>query len=393
MRTTYARPVAVVIALFLAACTSTPRQTTLMRTQSGLEVSTAELRVRVRAMAPRMVGIIQAAATEVVLAHPHDLRVRQETRLWMTHAIPEMQRSLFQPDPMAAVVDVAAYVMQTTFYFTEGLGSKQSEEVLSIVLTACNELKAEVDNMLRLIDPDRDPVKGWARVEKWARNHPIEAHFSARASTVQLLARFTASEHRGGLKAVSQVSDQIDDLAGRLDLLTATAPALARATTAYLLEALLARDDVSGLLTGAEEIPGKIETISHQIPYERELILESVTEESQVIREWARAERLETLTFVSAERLAILGAVEAERTSILEAVQAEREAILATIHAERIATMQDLQVIVGESLITARVEVVDHAIDRLAVLGGLALLVVVILTVFVTFMLRGSLRG
>ena len=39
-----------------------------------------------------------------------DLESRQEARMWMTHAIPEMQRALFQPDPFAAVVDAAAYV-------------------------------------------------------------------------------------------------------------------------------------------------------------------------------------------------------------------------------------------------------------------------------------------
>jgi hypothetical protein len=82
---------------------SSPRQTKLMKS-TEMTISAAALRVQVRSLADRFSGLMEEAG-EAVLTTDSDPRRRRNALLWLTNGIPAMQQALFQPDPLAALVD------------------------------------------------------------------------------------------------------------------------------------------------------------------------------------------------------------------------------------------------------------------------------------------------
>ena len=81
-----------------------------------MTVSASALRVQVRSLADRFSGLMEDAGEEV-LATETDPRRRRNALLWLTNGIPAMQQALFQPDPLAALVDACFLIAQLRGYF------------------------------------------------------------------------------------------------------------------------------------------------------------------------------------------------------------------------------------------------------------------------------------
>jgi hypothetical protein len=95
---------AVILVFVVAACvTSGPRQTKLMR-GTQMAVSAAALRVQVSSLADRFSGLMEDIGEEVLLDEQDPSR-RRNAPMWLTNGIPAMQQALFQPDPLAALLD------------------------------------------------------------------------------------------------------------------------------------------------------------------------------------------------------------------------------------------------------------------------------------------------
>ena len=96
---------------FIVSCTTkTPRQTKLMQ-KTDLTISAATLRIQVRSLADRYSGLMEKAG-ETVLAQEDDPRLRRNALMWLTNGIPAMQQALFQPDPLAALLDAWFLIAQ-----------------------------------------------------------------------------------------------------------------------------------------------------------------------------------------------------------------------------------------------------------------------------------------
>lgn len=103
--------VALLLIVVVAACvTSGPRQTKLMKS-TKMTVSASELRVEVRSLADRFSGLMEEAG-EDVLKHETETERRRHALMWLTNGIPAMQQALFQPDPVAAMLDAWFLIAQ-----------------------------------------------------------------------------------------------------------------------------------------------------------------------------------------------------------------------------------------------------------------------------------------
>ena len=69
-----------------------------------MTISAAALRVQVRSLADRFSGLMEDVGEEVLREELDPARQRNAL-LWLTNGIPAMQQALFQPDPLAALLD------------------------------------------------------------------------------------------------------------------------------------------------------------------------------------------------------------------------------------------------------------------------------------------------
>jgi len=350
--------------LATAGCSTAPQESVILREHTDLKVSTSQLRYNVRSLAKPFSGIIEGAADRI-LAHATTPEERITALRFKIGGVPAFQGALFEPDPVAAVFDVAALIMQTRIYVEEGPGETLPPLVKEGVLRALQTMR---DRVLRLGERLGTTPEGqanfWATAEEWAREHPMTDGFTSRETTQVMFAEYLAKESGGLVAMARRVEETASDLTWRFDVYGEYIAKQIRWQGELMLEEALvlgipqrAVESVEPVQVGVAELPFDVET-------QRELILAAVRAERGLILEWISSERIDTLEFAQLERKAIEDLVGRERQLVLEAVRAEREAVLAEVSLQRAAAMEDLGRISGEALETSQVLVIDHLVWR-----------------------------
>ncbi|MEJ2190201.1 MAG: hypothetical protein P8Y93_12475 [Acidobacteriota bacterium] len=375
---------AAILAIVLAACSArAPRQTKLMQ-KTDLTISAAQLQVQVRSLAGRFSGLMEQAGTEV-LRQTDDPEIRRGALQWLTNGIPAMQTALFAPDPLAALLDGWFLVAQMHFYFEDPEGNDIPQQYADIALRALDIMEADIRSIVTRAGSEASYQEGRQLVYDAARNTTISGSFVSRQGSAIVLSEFTARAASGTLKSIGALTETVDDIIARFDLYAEYLPKQARWQAQLLLleEGL---DGVGSAISNLEYLEMVAADVARLTPL-AESLPELVTEERLAVLEALDTQLTRILRFVEqqrvtvmhedlrAERQAILDALRDERIAVLAAAASERQIILETLHEERLATFEDLDALIEDS--------VGREIDRLFVraliliavlLGGLALL-------------------
>ncbi|MCP3137518.1 chemotaxis protein [Pyxidicoccus xibeiensis] len=320
---------AVVLAALLCACATldAPRSELAERVgRSDLDVSA--LRVRVRDLARRFSGLLEATADDLAerSASPE---VRRQMLTFKANAVPAMQGALFQPDPVAALVDAWALLAQLQDVLSQR-AEGASPELVAEARRSLDDMESQVEALWREVSGRDDVSPARARVHAWAAEHPLTGPLVTRESTAPLLASVTEASGGGLLKQAAGLLEDTRDITARVDLYAASLPRQAR----WQAE-LVATDALSApaLQTATAELARTVD------------ILDRVGSVAA-----------NTPALVARERVAVLEALSQERQAVLAGVGRERVAVLEALHAERVGTLEQLDGLA--------VGWVDHAFDR-----------------------------
>lgn len=370
------------VVVSVAACsTSGPRQTQLMKS-TDMTISAAALRVQVRSLADRFSGLMEEAGEQVLLTET-DPNKRRSALLWLTNGIPAMQQALFQPDPLAALVDAWFLIAQLRGYFTgvavHGMKGQHQELAHRVLDSMETDIKLIIDNA----GPDTNYERGRQLVYEKAALHPIDDSFASRRGSAALLAEFTARAGGSALKSIGSVTESVDDLVARIDLNAEFIPKFARWQAMLFamdggyetIPADLAHLEHLEMFAGeVERLSPLVEALPDLVADERIAVLEAL--DAYLTRTLAFVDHQRTTLMrddVKAEREAILNAVRKERIAVLEAFAEERAIILTALRDEREATFRDLDQLMGEAF-TREIDKLFHRGLVLAaiILSGLA---------------------
>jgi hypothetical protein len=352
--------------------------------QADVDVSAEELRIKVRALAVPFSGMLEEAADEH-LATALDPDQRRRALVFKINGIPVMQNALFDPDPLAALLDAWVLVAQLRVFVETGRGFQYPEQEKTPILKAVDRMERQIEDLAVSISATGDISTIRGRVYEVARNTPPEVTFTTRPSMQSQLAAFTAEAKPGLGKAIGQLSHSIGDVLARLDVYTAFIPKQARWQAELMIADMMAGRDVGGTLNdfssmtdSFDRIAATIEKAPHIIESERKHVLKILQEERIIALDAIREQLVLAFDRLAMERdKTIYEGLRAERIAMMETLTQERIAILDTIREERMATLEELDQIVGGLAEDAMRRVVDHAFVR--VLQLLALLVLVAL--------------
>ncbi|MCI0571913.1 MAG: chemotaxis protein [Myxococcaceae bacterium] len=307
-----------------AACAITPPRSELFREVGRSDMTPEELRIRVRALAPRFSGLMESVANDVA-DRSHDPRIRLEMTRFKTDAIPIMQAALFQPDPVAALVDAWALLAQLKQALMRVKGL-EDEALRQLALQRFQEMEGEVESVWReLSGSEEDVAATRQRVEQWAQENPLTGTVSARKSTVGLLANLTARSRIRPLGAAAQVLEDVGDLNARMDLQTTFLPRQARwqaelamqqALTDPTLQAL--QQELSALLRAATRATRTAEGIPAFLARETDGVLSHLHDERLGLQDFIDAQRQAMLKDVRDERVAVLADVDRMSTALVD---------------------------------------------------------------------------
>lgn len=338
--------VAGLAALMLAAgCVpkASLRQTDVMQQSGAVNMSAAELRARINEIGDRMAGHLGATADRIA-AETQDPKVRRRAIGFKADAIPALYTAAFRADPLIAAVDVWALAFQIDEALGEGAWREAFGPQQPLAREGARALLADIDAEARAIaaTPERY-ARGRARFEGWAKAHPIETSFSARASVVTQMAELRAAE-RDTFTAVGAASDTLENLSERLNIYANLLPRQARWQAEMLISDLEAQYEIKDTVGDVRSVTRRADDLLRQFPDLLSVsgpIREMVAEERLAVLDGVDDERRQTLEYMTGERLVILTAMREERVAALDAISRERVATLQEAEAMRKRAWED----------------------------------------------------
>lgn len=370
----------IVTAAAIGCTTRSPRQTRMMKT-TKMTISAAQLRVQVRSLAGRFSGLMEEAGM-MVLQEDEDPARRRYALLWLTNGIPAMQQALFQPDPLAALVDAQFLIAQMRGYFAAHAEGSFRGKYAELAESVLDEMESDIKLIVDAAGPDTDYEAARSFVYEKAKDYPIDSSFTSRTGSAALLAEFTAKAGANALKSLGSITETIEDLVARFDLNAEYLPKQARWHAQLLIMDEIKDEDFATIVSSLEHLQF-IEMVAEEIDGLMpivEALPDLVAEERTVVLQAVAAHLERTLAFVDQQRATLMhDDVRFEREAVLTAVRQERIAILEALREERIATFRDLDTLMEKSFSRE----IDKLFLRALQLIGITLLGLAALAFFV----------
>ena len=315
-------------------------------------VSATELRLRLYEL-PGQLGAMVETTADRIRVESSDPAVRRRALLWKADGTPALYTAALRPDPLAGALDLWLLVEQMHLYFREGVGKNAFGAQQPLAITTVTRMLAITrETVAALVGGPEALERGAARVQQFARSHPIEAGFSARDTALIELARLAEAES-GMLASVGQATETLSDISLRLNAYVTLVPKVARWQAELAAEEVTGRDSLRGTLDDIQaigdaarrassllaDIPGAAREASVPV---RELLDQQRTEVLAAIPGAAREASVPVRELLDQQRTEILAAVDRERLTISEFITAEREAALAVVSEERRAALASI---------------------------------------------------
>ncbi|WP_158622333.1 chemotaxis protein [Corallococcus sp. CA047B] len=359
-RSSFTRFVTVVLlAALVGGCASVEPQRSELTSRVGRsDLSVAALRTRVRDLARRFSGLLEAMADDLT-ARSDSPKVAGAMLRFKANAVPAVQSALFQPDPVAALIDAWALLVQIQDALPR-YAPNAPPELVKHAEKSLADLEAELEGVWRDVTGDEDVSRARGIVHGWAAEHPLTGPLVTRESTAPLLASITEVSGGGLRSTAAGLVEDTRDLTARVDLYAGSLPRQARwqaelvvddAMRSPMLQSTLA--DLGRTVDLLERVGAVAANTPALIDRERKAVLEALHN----------------------ERLGLQGFVTEERQAVLADVGRERQAVVDALHAERVATLQQLDGLARGW--------VDHAFDRLGPLVDRVFLWLVLLVALV----------
>ncbi|QRO03038.1 chemotaxis protein [Archangium violaceum] len=310
----------------MPACSLLKPRSPLLERVGRSNMSVGELRIRVRDMARRFPGVLEATA-DVAAERSDSAEIREAMLRFKSNAVPVMQSALLQPDPVAALIDGWALLAQ----LEQALPENAAPEMRATFARSLRELESEVEALWRELSGRQDVSNLRETVHQWAAEHPLTGPLVTRESTVPLLADFTDRSGVGLMGAAAGALQDTQDLLTRVDLYAGSLPRQARwqaeIATQELLGAAPALGPVLNELDRTVDVLERVGALAAHTP-----------------------------ALVTREREALQDFISSERQAVMDDVRGERVAVLASLHSERVETLAQMDPLARGW--------VDHAFER-----------------------------
>lgn len=347
----------VMLLVLSSGCASrSTRKTSTIRRVKNIDVSAAELSSRNQSLLAIYSSQIEVAADQIIVASTSPY-ARRVALLWKSEAIPVLQTSLLNTDPVAAVVDTWTFVFQMSAYMERPAVKDALGPFSQIPPEALRKMESEMEQLVRNAAPSADIEDIRSRLRTWANAHPIQAGLSGRKSADFDLIRSTYQDDLGALSSLKALQEGLGDLAARLDSYNSYLPKQAR-WQAELLINDFSRDPALGtaasnfgmLAKAMQQSASNLDRIPQMAGNARQLAIADVDQQRLAAQSFLSGERERIAEEMTQQRIDAVSDLRAERLAATADLRAERQIVLDAVHTEKVGAMSDLQVLSQQTL-------------------------------------------
>lgn len=340
------------LALFLVSlgCASrSTRKTSSINRYKNITVSATEFSSRNQSLLAIYSSQIEVAADQIILASTSP-PTRRVALLWKSEAIPALQTSLLNTDPVAAVIDSWTFLFQMSAYMEQPAVKDALGPFSQVPPEALKKMDSEMEQLVRTAAPPADIEDIRRRVRAWANAHPIQAGLSGRKSADFDLIRSTYQDDLGALSSLKALQEGLGDITARLDSYNSYLPKQAR-WQAELLANDLGRDPALGMAASnfailskaAQQSASNLDRIPEMAGKARELAIADVDQQRLAVQSFLIGEREQLADEITQQRVDAVADLRGERLAATADLRAERQIVLDAVHAEEAGAMSDLR--------------------------------------------------
>ena len=299
---------------------------------------------------------IEAAADKIIFESPSAV-ARRQALVWKAEAIPVLQRSLLNTDPIAAALDTWAFIFQMTTYMEQPQVKQGFGELYPIVAETLKKMDTDMEQQILTAAPSANITHLRQRIGSWAEAHPIRTGLAGRESADAEVIRRTEQSDLGAVASIKALGESLGDITARLDSYNAYLPKQARWQVELMVSDLMRDPQISGAVSNVgvlsdalAKTSGNMEHLPELMGKAQEAVRADVESQRLGIQAFIRQERLETMDTLKRERIATVAAMDSERLAATADFQRERQIVLDALRGERVAAMNDLNAAANKAL-------------------------------------------
>ena len=336
------------LVLVLSGCASrSTRKTSSVKQAKNVEISATELSSRNQSLLALYSSEIEGAADKIILESPSPL-ARREALVWKAEAIPVLQTSLLNTDPVAAVVDSWAFIFQMRAYMEQPVVKNQFGVFLPVVVDALKRMDAEMEQLVLAAAPAANIPDLRQKIDTWTAAHPIQTGLSGRRSADVDLIKQDESD-LGTLASIKALQEGLGDITDRLDSYNAYLPKQARWQAELLVsdftggrEFGAAASNFAVLSKALDETSNNLDRMPELAARAREVALGDIDGQRVAAQSFLREERLQTIDALTQERINAMADLRSERVAATADLRGERQIVLDAVHQEEANAVSDL---------------------------------------------------
>lgn len=343
--------VRILAASFLAgtlSCAHIPQQSQSLK-QASIEASTSELRTRVVELGRDAMREVEQAADSID-NRTTDAKIHGNTLLLRLSTVSGATEAVLREDPIIAIVDIYAFRLQLSAFFSSPAGISYFGEDAAIGGRAMDRLAAGWEETAQAAGGNLKQETR-ALIHTWADEHPIDRLPFTRYSLVGEFARRLRDNESSIGATVGGMQESLGRFEHRASLLDEYAVKQGMWISQYAALTVGGTPEATELARTMTDARGLIDDAPNLIARERATIIADV-----------ERQRLETLETLAQERNILLQAIASERATILESVIQQRIEVMHSADSLRVKATADAM------------RVVDHLMLRIAELTGALLL-------------------
>lgn len=310
--------------------------------------SAAELSSRNQSFLSLYSGEIESSADKII-AESSSPATKRQALVWKAEAIPVMQTTLLNTDPVAAVLDTWVFLFQMTAYMNLPEVKQRFGESHSIVAETLRNMNSQMTHLIQQGAPKANLADIEQKAHSWADAHPIETSLAGRQSVDAEVIRIVGDADLGTMASIQALGESLGDLTARMDSYNVYLPKQARWQAELLLHDVVSDPQVKTTLSNVEVLStalaktsGDLDRMPEIMGQTRQAINADVTGQRLGAQSFLRNERLETIQALQHERLAAVAALDHERLAATKDLRGERQILFDELQKQQTSIMQSL---------------------------------------------------
>jgi hypothetical protein len=362
-------------------CNGQTKKTASYKSAKNVKSSAAELSSRNQSLLARYSAEVETAADKIISGSSSP-SARRQALVWKAEAIPLMQTSLLNTDPIAAVLDTWAFLFQMTAFMEQPTLQQIMGSSYPVVAETLRNMEGEMERLVESAAPKANLADLRQRVRGWAEAHPIEDSLASRQSADPDVIRKVGQTNLGTIASIKELAESMGDLSARLDSYNLYLPKEAR-WQAELFVADLERDPQ---VSAALSYLGALASSAAKIDNERLSTQDFVRQERLETLDNLQQQRIATIAALHAERLGATADLHAERLGATADLRKERQTLLSALRDDEAAVMNDVKATSEQDIKTLGTKAHD-LIDQLFLRAVELMLLTLVLSSLVAWIL------